>query len=103
LSNFHTNIAPSWFLLFKTKFPCGTVGALHTSAEIVTILNERGLRTGEGNRFILPRVKSIERLYGLKSRYERLRAAGMLTRFEIAERLGITRYLVEKYRNLGLL
>jgi DNA invertase Pin-like site-specific DNA recombinase len=75
----------------------------HTSAEIAEILNGRGLRTGEGNRFILPRVKSIERLYGLKSRYERLRAAGMLTRFEVADRLGITRYRVEKYRKLGLL
>jgi hypothetical protein len=26
VSNFHTDIAPSWFLLFKMKFPCGTVG-----------------------------------------------------------------------------
>jgi DNA invertase Pin-like site-specific DNA recombinase len=75
----------------------------YTSAEIAGILNERGLRTGEGNRFILPRVKSIERLYGLKSRYERLRAAGMLTRFEVAGLLGITRYRIERYRKQGLL
>ena len=75
----------------------------HTSTEIAGILNERGLRTGEGNRFILPRVKSIERLYALKSRYDRLRAAGMLTRFEVAHLLGITTYRIERYRKLGLL
>jgi hypothetical protein len=52
---------------------------------------------------ISPRVKSIERLYGLKSRYERLHTAGMLTRFEVADLLGITRYRVERDHKLGLL
>jgi DNA invertase Pin-like site-specific DNA recombinase len=75
----------------------------HTSAEIAGILNERGLRTGEGNLFILPRVKSIERRYGLKSRYERLRDAGMLTNSEVAEHLGISLNEVGRYREQGRL
>jgi DNA invertase Pin-like site-specific DNA recombinase len=75
----------------------------HTSAEIAELLNERGFRTGAGNRFILSRVKSLERSYGVKSRYERLRAAGLLTSSEVAERLGISKAEVQKYRKLGML
>ena len=47
----------------------------HTDAEIATLPNESGLRTGHGVLFRRQRVQAIRREYRLSSRYERLRAA----------------------------
>src|SRR5207245_1001259 len=51
----------------------------HTDAQIAVILNERGIRSGEGKRFSRTIVARVRRDYNLTSRYDRLRAAGMLT------------------------
>ena len=54
-------------------------GGLHTEAEIAQLLNRKGLTSGTGKRFhrlILRRIRSV---YGLKSRYKRLRSRGLLT------------------------
>ena len=51
----------------------------HTEAEIAQLLNRKGLTSGTGKRFhrlILRRIRSV---YGLKSRYKRLRSRGLLT------------------------
>ena len=68
----------------------------HIYSEIANILNERGLRPGgaarpgrEDARFTAKRITYLVRAYRLRSRYDRLRDQGMLTRKEMTERLGI--------------
>ena len=75
----------------------------HTDAEIANWLNENGMRTGHGVPFRAQRVYAIRREYGLVSRYERLRARGLLSVNEIAARLGISTSTVKKWRARGLL
>lgn len=48
-------------------------------------------------------VGRIEKAYGLRSRHDRLRAAGMLTLAEIAARLGVTPSTAKSWRQCGLL
>jgi DNA-binding transcriptional regulator YiaG len=48
-------------------------------------------------------VWRIEKAYALRSRYDRLRAAGMLTVAEIAARLGVSAATVKIWRQGGLL
>ena len=68
----------------------------HVYEEIAAILNARGLRPGgaawpgrDGNRFSGKRVQYVVHTYGLRPRFDRLRARGLLTKKELAERLGI--------------
>jgi DNA invertase Pin-like site-specific DNA recombinase len=56
----------------------------HTVLQIATILNAQGIRSGMGKAFNAKLVASIQRSCGLKSRYERLRAVGLLTLQEAA-------------------
>lgn len=75
----------------------------HTDGEIAAMLRERGVRTYEGtvpNRFLIARVRHD---YRLKSRYDRLREAGMLTRFEMAKTLGVAVSTVKAWRSKGWL
>jgi DNA invertase Pin-like site-specific DNA recombinase/F0F1-type ATP synthase membrane subunit b/b' len=62
----------------------------HTRAEIAAILNEHGLRPADGTRFTTKRVGMIERYHHLKSRYHRLREAGLRTRREVAQMFRIS-------------
>jgi DNA invertase Pin-like site-specific DNA recombinase len=71
--------------------------------QIATILNERGLHSGEGKPFHSLMVKRIRRAYRLKPRYDRLREAGMLTVLEMATLLGTTTETVKKWGHYGLL
>ena len=48
----------------------------HTDAQIAVLLNERGYQSGTGNVFQPVTVYRIRREYELRSRYDRLRAAG---------------------------
>jgi hypothetical protein len=73
----------------------------HIYSEIADILNERGLRPGGSARpgqkhacFTPLRVQYLVHTYGLRSRYDRLRERGMLTKREIADRLGIHEHTV---------
>ncbi len=61
----------------------------HTEAQIAVLLNERGWRSGTGRAFTKRMISQIRCQYRLKSRYSRLREAGMLTQQEIADQLGI--------------
>ncbi len=68
----------------------------HLYDGIAEILNARGLRPGgsawpgkSGARFTAQRVQYIVHTYGLRLRVERLRSRGLLTKTELAARLGI--------------
>jgi DNA invertase Pin-like site-specific DNA recombinase len=76
---------------------------LHTYPEIALKLNENGLTSGEGNPFTARIVAGIQRRYGLKSRYDRLRAAGLLTLEEIAQVLDLSTTRVKIWLRHGLL
>ena len=75
----------------------------HTDQQIATILNERGLHPGKGGAFTNSIVARLRRIHGLKSRYERLRAAGMLTVEEMAQTLAIDEQTVKAWHKAGLL
>ena len=75
----------------------------HTDAETAALLNDGGLRTGRGAAFRSQRVQAIRREYGLSSRYERLRARGLLSITEVAAMLGVSTDTVKKRRRRGLL
>jgi hypothetical protein len=75
----------------------------HTYLQIASILNGGGLRSGENNSFTSRIVARIRRRYGLTSRYDRLRQAGMLTVSEMATILGITPQRVKIWCRYGLL
>ena len=75
----------------------------HTDKQIPRLLNGRGLRSGEGAPFNSRIIKGIRRRYGLKSRYARLRGAGMLTLKEVAHQLGVSTGTAKIWRQHGLL
>jgi len=82
----------------------------HVYSEIAGILNERGFRPGGSarpgrgtDRFTDKRVAYLMHTYGLRSRYDRLRGRGMLNRKEMAARLGIHEYTVDRWAKYGLL
>lgn len=56
----------------------------NTEGEIAAILNEQGYRSGSGKVFNLRIISKARHAYGLKTRYEKLRDAGLLTKKEIA-------------------
>ena len=75
----------------------------HTESEIAGILNDRGFKTGQGHGFSLIAVQRIRCTYGLKSRYDRLRARGLFTARELGSKLDVTAHTVKKWRRYGLL
>jgi DNA invertase Pin-like site-specific DNA recombinase len=93
------NPKPSWE---KVKTPPDIVQLVdqllddHLYAEIADILNARGLRPGgsawpgrQDARLTAHRVQYLVHMYGLRSRFDRLRARGLLTKKELAARLEI--------------
>lgn len=82
----------------------------HIYSEIAQLLNEQGLRPGgsarpgrNGARFTPLRVAYLVHRYGLRSRYERLRERGMLTKQEAAARLGIHESTLVRWAEHGLI
>ncbi len=75
----------------------------NTYLQIASLLNDRGLRSGEGKNFTAQIVARIRRRSGLTSRYDRLRKAGMLTVEEMAVVLGISPQTVKIWNRHGLL
>jgi len=75
----------------------------HTDQEVAELLNSQGLRSGTGQRFNGHIVRDIRLTYGLADRFTRLRAAGLLTRVEMAERLQVSSSTVKNWRCRGLL
>ncbi|MGH6674701.1 MAG: recombinase family protein [Xanthobacteraceae bacterium] len=81
----------------------------HIYPEIAAILNDRGLRPGgsarrgqAGARFTALRVAYLANEYGLRSRCDRLRDRGLLTRQEAASRLGICESTLIRWVEHGL-
>ena len=91
------------------KTPAAAVTAIdelldrHTHAQIATILNDRGLTSGEGRPFHRLIIRNIRDEYGLRSREQRLRDAGMLTLAEMAVRLGVPAKTVKIWHHAGLI
>jgi hypothetical protein len=75
----------------------------HTYPQIAAMLNERGMRSGEGKAFTSRIVARIQRSYALLPRYDRLRKAGMLTVKEMAALLGICPQQVKIWNQHGLI
>lgn len=76
---------------------------IYTYPEIAAKLNECGMASGEGNPFTARIVAGVQRRYGLKSRYDRLRAAGLLTLEEVAQVLDLSTTRVKIWLRHGLL
>jgi DNA invertase Pin-like site-specific DNA recombinase len=73
----------------------------HTYAEIATILNKRGYKSGQGNRFDRTVVKGITHNHKLKTRFSILRSAGKLTADEVAKLLCVTVATVRRWGKQG--
>jgi len=78
-------------------------------AEIADLLNERGMRPGgsarrerHDTRFTSLRVAYLAHQYGLRSRYDRLRERGMMTKAEAAAHLGIHEATLVRWAQHGL-
>jgi DNA invertase Pin-like site-specific DNA recombinase len=72
-----------------------------TDAEIAEQLNREGYQTFVGLPFEAMHVSQLRRHHGLKSRYTRLREAGMLTVEEIAARLKVQEATVWRWYRKG--
>jgi DNA invertase Pin-like site-specific DNA recombinase len=72
-------------------------------SEIAKRLNTGGFKSGTGLPFTARLVGQLRREYKLKSRYDRLREAGMLTQEQVASRLGIHPQTVRCWRSRGLI
>ncbi|MEM5386357.1 recombinase family protein [Paraburkholderia phymatum] len=82
---------------------------IHTCSEIAVILNNQGIRPGgcirpgkADIRFTAMRVSYAAQRNGLRSRRDRLRDRGMLTRAEAASRLGIHEATLIRWVEYGL-
>ena len=75
----------------------------HTDQQIAVLLNTRGRVAGKGGAFNTRVVARIRKVYGLQTCYARLRAAGCLTREEVAAQLGIGGQTVKIWHAAGLL
>ena len=75
----------------------------HTDAQAAELLNRHGHRSGMGKVFTGHIVLHLRRSNGLPSHLERLRAKGLVTIPELAERLGVSTSTVKAWHRAGLL
>lgn len=75
----------------------------HTDAQTAELLNNAGHRSGTGQAFTPTIVMHLRRSNGLPSHLERLRARGLLTINELAERLGVHPSTIKAWHRAGLL
>jgi hypothetical protein len=75
----------------------------HTWAQIATILTSRGMRTTDDKPLDRRHIRYIQEAYGLVPRYDRLRARGMLTIAECAERLTVSSRTIKTWNQAGFL
>lgn len=81
----------------------------HTCSEIADLLNAQGLRPGgsarrgrSDDRFSDSKVRYLVRRYGLRSRYDRLRDQGLLTKQEAIACLGIHEATLLRWAEHGI-
>ena len=75
----------------------------HTDAQTAAALNAAGHRSGEGKPFTGRIVLELRRNRHLPSHADRLRARGLLTLTETADRLGVHISTIKAWRRAGLL
>jgi DNA invertase Pin-like site-specific DNA recombinase len=75
----------------------------HTDAETAARLDQHGHRTGTGQRFTATIVNDLRRTNNLPSHAVRLRARGLLTIGEMAQRLGVHPTTIRHWHAAGLL
>jgi len=75
----------------------------HTDAETAAQLNQAGHVSGTGKPFTAQIVLHLRRNHGLPSHADRLRARGLLTTNEVAERLGLHPITIQAWQRAGLL
>jgi DNA invertase Pin-like site-specific DNA recombinase len=75
----------------------------HTDAEAADALNVAGHRSGENKPFTAGIVVHIRRKYHLPSHADRLRAQGLLTTIELAQRLRVHPSTVKSWTKAGIL
>jgi hypothetical protein len=75
----------------------------HTDCQIAAFLNRQGRRAGKGGFFSSHIIARLRREYGLKKRYDCLRAKGLLTPAEMAARLDVAPCTVRIWGQEGLL
>lgn len=75
----------------------------HTDTQAAEALNRDGHRSGTGQPFTSRIVLHLRRSNGLASHLERLRARGLLTIPEVAERLGVSTSTIKAWHRAGLL
>ena len=91
------------------KTPAAVVTAVdelldhHTRAQIAGILSDRGPTSGEGRPFHRLIIRNIRDDYGLRSREQRLRDAGMLTLTQMASLLAVPAKTVKIWYHAGLI
>ena len=74
-----------------------------TDREAAVRLNVLGHRNWKGEPFTAKRVSLVRCTYKLQSRFERLRARGLLTGGEMAKQLGVSTTTVHEWGRAGLL
>jgi hypothetical protein len=74
-----------------------------SAAEIAAILNQSGVRSGKGQRFTARYIARIQKHYVLRSRFDRLRALGLLTLDEMSQTLSVNPKTVKTWAAHGLL
>jgi DNA invertase Pin-like site-specific DNA recombinase len=74
-----------------------------TFSEIAAMLNRNGFRSGKGQRFTPRYIARIQKQYVLRSRFDRLRALGLLTLNEMASILSVNPKTVKTWTAHGLL
>ena len=75
----------------------------HTDADIAEQLNNDGRRSGMGKPFTAQIVLGLRRAHNLPSHADRLRARGMLTTEQTAQRLGVHPKTIKTWDRAGLL
>jgi DNA-binding transcriptional regulator YiaG len=75
----------------------------HTDRETAERLNQLGRRSGMKRSFTRAMIIKLRRTHDLPSHSERLRARGLLTQPEIAQRLGVHSNTIHAWRRAGLL
>ena len=75
----------------------------HTDAETADALNAAGHRSGETKPFTASIVVHVRRKYHLPSHAERLRAQGLLTTTELAQRLTVHPSTIKNWTKAGIL
>jgi len=75
----------------------------HTEGEIAQLLNQRDWHSSAGNPFTLRIIHFLRHAYGLKTRFARLQAQGLLTARQIGPIIGSTLSRVKYWRHEGVL